>query len=362
MARIRLAALMIGTTCVVAVACNPFGSTSSVHVSPSPSRTTSTAFCRGLQPGHPLVLALLGANQDQVAVRDVVDPNHGVTLCTVSGGSPRFVSATRVAITNQSDFSIFDLVSGASTPLIHSGQTIATFDWSSDGRLFAYGRLDDGSQSISFHLLTSTGDRVLAAVSGSVIGVGSARIEFSPDDHYIALGALGSLSSGDGASVQVRRPDGTLVFSSGGTGQLTWAGESPKLYFEGHSGVETWDATQGAVPIPVHTWRLPIRSPGGRWLAYEVPGGYPGELRVIDTRSGAERSLGNARDSAWVTSTLIRYTDFVSCASPTPGAEGPPACITQPVIYDMSDNTKSATVLDAVFGTWPKGSPVWGVS
>jgi hypothetical protein len=367
------AALVATLVCLGAAACGNTRSgetvvspslvvTSGLATSARESQPAGGGFCPALAPGHPLVLAEIGGSSPVVVVRDVVDPNHGRTLCTLPPGAPRFVSATKVALWSPGDIWILDLVSGSSTQLlsyVHNDGPVVTLDWSTSGELFAYGRETSDGQSIVFHLLDAGVDRVLATVTGKPIGVGAARIEFSPDDQYVAFGVAGSVSTGDGAAVQVRRPDGTLVFSSGGTSQLTWAGEAPKLYFQGTSAVETWDPAHGPQTTPVSSWLFPIRSPGGRWLAYGAPAAYPGKTEVMDTRDGTQRSIPTAQEVAWVTSSLIRYTDFVSCQTPGPGEGGPPKCITQEVIYDMSDGTKSATGLGHVFGTWPKSSPSW---
>jgi hypothetical protein len=367
--------LLVATSCLLAVACDrppptPVNTSASASASqsssptttptPSPTTSSSAAYCPGLHPGHALLIESLGYQFQSVVIRDVQDPNHGVTLCQLPGPA-RFVSGTEVAILEPGVFTLFDLITGAQTNLLlysHNDGPVLTEDWSSDGQVFAYGRLTPGSGAIAFHVVVAGADRVLATVTAPNLGIGTARVEFSPDDQYVALGTPASASNGDGAAVQVRRLDGSLVFSSGGNGQLTWAGESPRLYFQGPSSVEMWDALNGASLLPIAQWTSPIHAAGGRWLAYLVPGGYPDRLRLIDTRTGVDRLLGLAEEPAWVTPTLMRFTQFLSCA-PSTGAEGPPLCVTRPVVYDTSDGSTTVTVPAYVFDTWPKSTPPW---
>jgi hypothetical protein len=291
----------------------------------------------------------------------VHDPLHGMTLCATPPGAPRFVSGTVIGIWNPGDISTLDLTTGARTQVltyVHNDGPVVTLDWRPD-QSFVYGRLAQDGHSIAFHLVVRGFDRVLSTVAGSALGVGSTRAEFSPSGDYVALGAAGSLTSGEQASVQIRKLDGTLVFSSGGTGQLTWAGESPRLYFEGTTGIEVWDPVKGAVSSPVKEWLTPSGSPGGRWLAYRTSS-YPSDIRMIDTRNGSDQLISRATaEPEWVTASLLRFDDVVTCPSPTPGAEGGNPCTTQSVIYDLSDRTKAASALGHVFATWPRSSPSW---
>ena len=347
---------------------------SAARVSPSSSAVVSTVpqtplassgpFCPGLQQGHDLLIERLGVTSDQTLLRDVTDPLHGVTICALPRAAPRFVSMTQVALLNPGTFTLLDLTSGVQTPILsydHNSGPVLTQDWTPDGQLFAYGRLTPDGHSVVFHLVAQGTDRVLTTVQGGSMGIGDVRVEFSPDGQYLALGAPSSQSSGDGAAVQIRRRNGSLLFTSGGSAQLTWADESsPRLYFQSSSGVLAWSAGNSADPTTIAAWRLPIRSAGGRWLAYQVPGTYPEVLRILDTRTGVDRSIGHAPlSAAWVTPTLLRFDDSVSCPSPIPNAEGGNPCSTRPVIYDTSDGSKTSTVEAMVFASWPKGTPAW---
>jgi hypothetical protein len=304
------------------------------------------------------VIARLGQDASNAVVRDVQDPLHGVTLCPAPPGAPRFISGSLVGIWNPGDIYTVDLLTGARTQVltyVHNDGPVVTLDWSSD-QSFVYGRLTKDGHSISFHIVLHGSDRIVSTVVGTGLGVGSTRAEFSPSGDYVALGAPGGATSGEQASVQVRKLDGTLVFSSGGTGQLTWAGEAPKLYFESSTGVQTWDPVNGARAIPVTTWQEPRRSPGGRWLSYRTRD-YPSTVRIIDTRGGADQVIGRATSGPeWVTASLIRFDDAVTC--PSPGALGI-LCISQSVIYDVTDATKDASAIGYVFATWPRSSPSW---
>jgi len=367
---VQVATIATALVATALAACTPASATN--HASPAPSaRSASPArsatpvatkpYCPGFVRGHQLVVAWLTAdNSTTVFVRDVQDPTRAINLCELPEGVPRFVSATEVAIWNLGYIYKLDLETGVRSNLLnysHEDGPVLTTDWSPTG-LFAYGRLTPDMKSIDFHLVSGASDRVLATIAGDSLGVGSTRVEFSPNGEYLAIGAPGHVSSGKAASVQVRRSDGTLVFTSGGDGQLTWAGETPRLYFESTSGVKTWDAVGGVKRLAVSSWNFPSRSADGRWLTYEGPG-YPSEVRLIDTRSGQNRKVGlSERQAQWITSSRFRFDRIVSCSRPTPGAENYP-CSFSSTIYDVIAGTFRDSDISYVFATWPKGTPTW---
>jgi hypothetical protein len=288
----------------------------------------------------------------------VQSSSNGVTLCSITSGEARFLSGSVVGIQNLGDIFTFDLVNGSRTQVltyVHNDGPVVTEDWSPDQASFVYGRLAQDNKSIAFHLLSSGLDRVLSTVVGTQLGISTTRAEFSPNGDFVALGAQGAATSGEQAAVQVRRLDGTLVFSSGGTGQLTWAGESPKLYFQSATGIQVWAPDTGAVALPVKFWSSPSRSPGGRWLAYST-GDYPAEVRILDTRNGNDRLIARSTSGPeWITASVIRFDLVITC--PAPATEDP--CTAKSVVYDLKDGSQSDSVLTHVFATWPRSSPSW---
>lgn len=323
---------------------------------------SAAAYCPGLTPGDPLLIAWLRSDTTRAVVQDVQNPSRAVTLCAPPAGAPRFVSATVIAIWNPGDIFTVDLITGQRTQLlsyVHNDGPVPTVDWNPVQDAFSYGRETADGHSVAFHLVTAGSDRILSTITSSYIGVGATRVEFSPTGEFVALGSRGAAASGERASVQVRRLDGTLVFSADGTGQQTWAGESPRFYFESSTGVKVWDPDDRVQQLPVKTWRSPSASPGGRWLAYTT-GDNPSELRLIDTRSGSDKLIARSLSGPeWVTASLLRFDVLVSCPPPptTPVEANP--CISKSVLYDLTDGTQSDSDLNHVFATWPRSTPSW---
>ena len=337
------------------------------HLTPPSSAAPNTPvastgqYCPGLQAGHALVIAWIGSDVSKAVVRDVQNSPDGVTLCSTPPGAPRFLSASVVGIQQPGDFSTLDLVSGARSELltyVHNDGPVVTWDWSPDQASFVYGRLAPDNRSIVFHLLSQGTDRVLSTIAGTQIGVGTGRAEFSPSGDLVALGA-GIAQTGEPAAVQVRRLDGSIVFSSAGTSQFTWAGEQPRLYFQSTTGIQAWDPVNGAVTFPEKDWLRPVRSPDGRWLAYSTRN-YPSETRVIDTRDGSDRSIARSISGPeWVSASVIRFDLVLTCPPPpTAPLEGNP-CTSKSVVYDLKDGIQKDSALTHVFTTWPLSSPSW---
>jgi hypothetical protein len=310
------------------------------------------------------VLAWVRGDDSKLVVRDVQDPARGVSLCAAPGGSPSFISAYKLGVANTGDIFTFDLSTGTSSHILnyaHNEGPVVAWDWSPDQQLFAYGRLAQDGLSEDFHLIANGIDRLITSVvAPKSAGFGSIRVEFSPDGKYVAWGVDGSVATGDRASVQIRRADGSLVFGTAGTARLAWAGESTALYFDNGSRIQAWDPINGERTVLQASWIGPARSPDGRWLVYH-PSGYRREINLMDTRTGAVRTIGqSALLPEWVTTSLVRFDQDVPCPTPVGPARMGDACPGKSVIYDVRDGTESPSVLTHVFATWPRGTPSWG--
>jgi len=265
---------------------------------------------------------------------------------------------------NPGEVSKFDLITAATASVltyIHEDGPVLSMDWTPDQKLFAYARSSQNGGSVAFHLVSHESDRVVTTIATPKgAGIGTVRVEFAPGADYLAIGAVGSINRGERASVQVRALDGRLVFSSGGTAQMTWAGEPTRLYFEGTTGIESWDAVNGGKMLPEKSWQFPSRSPDGRFLAYSGST-YPPEVRVIDTRTGADRLIGHSTGyPQWVTSSRLRFDLLLACPPPSsPGGDGPNPCSFKSVVYDMAGGSRTDSNVNYVFSTWPRGTPAW---
>jgi hypothetical protein len=364
---------IIGAAALVAVAgCGgqktAFGSPSPIHSTPGAASASPTgaagSYCPGLQVGHPLLLAWLDPPTARAVVQDLADPSLPVTLCKAPPGNVRFISPTQIVVWDPGDVSTFDLKTAASTSVLaytHNDGPVLSMDWTVDQRLFAYARSSQDGRSVAFHLVSHESDRIITTIATpNGAGIGTVRVEFAPGADYFAIGAVGSVKTGERASVQVRALDGTLVFGSDGDGQLTWAGEPTKLYFESAKGIHTWDPSNGPKVLPEKIWQFPSRSPDGRWLAYQRAA-YPAEVRTIDTRTGVDRLIAYSTGyPEWVTSSRLRFDLLLACPTPpSPPREGGNPCSSKSVVYDVNGGSLSDSNINYVFSTWPRGTPAW---
>jgi hypothetical protein len=309
-------------------------------------------------------------------VQDVQDLSHITTLCTAPIGARRFITQTTISIEFVRDVSKFDLRTGATQKVLtHSVDPVVGDDWSFDGGLYAYAqettRVPPLLSTISVHLVSQGIDRTLTTVDlASPAGLGDVAVEFSPDGQFLAFGAPGSVNAGEQASVQVRSLDGSLVFSSAGTGRLTWAGVRPKLYFQGDASVESWEPGKGLTRLPERAWLFPHRSTDGAWLVY-VTSDYS-TVRLIDTRTGKDIAIapaGGGKSVGWISATVLDYEKEVQCvASGTRsssgincGADPGVTCVYQDapcsktVAYNIADGRESDWD-QWTFGSWPRGT------
>lgn len=310
-------------------------------------------------------------------MQDVQDLNHITTLCTVPVGARRFITATTISIEFVRDVSKFDLRTGATQKVLtHSFDPVLGSDWSFDGGLYAYAQqttcFPAPPCTISLHLVSQGTDRILTTVDlARSPGRADIAVEFSPDGQFLAFGAPGSGNAGEQAPVQVRRLDGSLVFSSAGTGHLTWAGVRPKLYFQADGSVESWEPGKGLTRLPQRAWLFPHRSTDGAWLAYVTSD--ISTVRLIDTWTGKDIAIGpsgGSRSVGWISATVLVYRKEVQCvASGTRSSSGincganagvecpyQGALCSRTVAYNIADGRESDWN-QWTFGSWPRGTP-----
>jgi hypothetical protein len=327
--------------------------------SPATGPTAAAAsVCPGLDPTHDLVIAYLVDDQSKSVVRDVQDPDHGVTLCPLPGGSPRFITATLVGLLNTGDIFTLDLVSGARSQVltyVHNDGPVVAWDWSPDKQSFAYARINFDAHAADFHLIRAGTDRLITTLTTpNGGGVGTVRVEYSRDGNFVAFGVFGTVASGEQSSVQIRQSDGSLLFGSAGTALFVWGGPGNTLYFDDGASIQTWTAADGRQPTSIRRWVDPVSSPDSKLLAFQDA--YQGDVSVMDTGTRQIQKLSRSYNGPrWVTSRLLKLEVVTSC--PSPGIMG--ACAFRPTIHDVATGSSSPSRLGYVFASWPRGTPTW---
>ena len=317
--------------------------------------------------------------QTGIFVRDVTDINHPLNRCKLSGGQNfRFVSATRLSYLA---YSTGDLGSGASLYLVDltTGSTTLVLNFPSTGALSsAYGWSPDGSElsyitsnandSVAWHLLSASGDRVLAALGNIPARGGSpdnddAFIGFSADGRYVAIEQ--TLTGGKGAAgvappIQVNRvADGSLAYSRSDGTMAAWAGAGARLYFRTGAGVQAWDPAAGVLTVSAGTaWIHPHPSPDGSRMAFSVlnaQGNHVADVLDLTSSSGAIQALSPQPrvGAAFVNASLVWYAGESICTTASPcGLGGPPLSGTT-YIYDLGSGVETGSIDTNFYDAWP---------
>jgi len=339
----------------------PTRATASTTPSPSGSVTSPSSLCPGLDPTHRLAIVRFNAFAPETYIRDVNQPDHGITVCQIDSAPDTFVSATVIGIENLGSISTLDLVTGQRSQVltyVHNDGPVFTMHWSSRGD-FAYGRCSTDGLTEVYHVIRGNVDRVVASVPLTRgCSVGDEHVEFSPAGAYLAIGSPAAASTGDGAAVQVRNADGSLAFAGGGSGQLTWSGE--RLYYDTGTGIASWDPQDGMHAVVSGSWLWPARSPDGRWIAYR-PADRVSPIQLLSLPDGQQVTLprGDSRPPVWVTANLLLFNQLKSCPTPMPANSEADPCTYRPMLYDVQNRTVSSSLLAAVLATWPAGTPTW---
>jgi Tol biopolymer transport system component len=312
-------------------------------------------------------------NTAGIIVRDITDVSKPVSRCAITGATPnffRFVNATHISyIVTSNDAGALYLVnlSTRTTSLVRAwtneGTLYWVYAWSPDGKALSY--LRSNGDKVEWHLLTAAGDVKMSDL-GSIPGRGvdpnsdDAMVGFSADGRYVAL--ENTFSSSTGAAGQappfqvVRLSDRKLVYSRTAGTMAAWARKGATIYFRTASGVESWDpsgATHVVVPQGFR-WIHPWPSSDGKLIAYvdaDSKGNhYPGYVRLSD-KQAIRVSTRPRTGAAFLNSTLMWYAEESIC--PAGCGFGGPSLTGRTYIYDVVAKTEGASVIAAVFDSWP---------
>ena len=323
------------------------------------------ASCAATATTNEAVLTLQGGSNPVLA--DVTDAKNPRTLCGISGGpwQPQLVTQTMVSWFasqgSESVIAVLDLFTGTSTVAARwtGGSAIdGLHAWSPDRGFLAYVASD--SNSITLHLLSGGGDRVVATMGpASHRGVNpnedDAYLAFSPDGGYFALVQTFS-STGD--QLQVRKTiDGSLAFNLPSATMATWGSTGSRLYYRlpNSTQVQSWDSTAGVSQVFGQlSWIRPRADAGDDNIAFTVrsSAGMPHVwLYGHGGRSGGQ--LPNVRSSpVWLNSTTVFYLEEASCSPNCIGPAWQPDNKT--FTFDIAQQTETASRIAAVYGVWPR--------
>ncbi len=326
-----------------------------------------------------LVLARL-SGQPRTVVRDVSDLEHPRTLCTLpaeldgifASQAEGFASPTVISYAPKDGASLgsgsirtYDLATGTNSELVHlsgAGFFSGMHSWSPDGQVLTY--LDSApGAAVSWHLRQGARDIQLAslpAVPGRGISEDkdSADVGFSPDGQYVAfVQTFTGEGQGDQARFQVRKLDGTLVFSRAEGRWVTWATHD-RLYFTDGQSIRFWDPQGGEQSQLAGDWIAPRASADGKRVAYVVRDGQKlPEVSVLEVDTGAVVHVSNNGRGMpiLINQNMLWYVGFTLC----PSSECPltPTKMTGAAyLYDLRDRAESRSQLAGVLDVWPRSA------
>jgi hypothetical protein len=266
------------------------------------------------------------------------------TLVPGNASEPRFAGAGRISYLLPGGVESADAADGADgSPRAEAsdpGLLAAAHAWSSRSAMayLAYPSSSHPERAGELVIRPARGRQ--ATVSLPAAGAG-AQLSFSPDGRLLLLV--------DPTTLQVRRLDGTLVFSreataAGPPSDPVWANDGT-LYFWDQRGVNATDPVSGATRtvLPGVRWYNPGASPDGRHLVFEVRDaqGLP-YLRLLDAATGglvSGFSLAGASHARFISPTELWYHEETvcdRCREPTRAAD-------EIMRYDLGQRTERKT-------------------
>jgi len=346
-------------------ACGSGGHPTGALTSPSGSPTASASVESSASPSAvPAVLCsasnrclalvtLRGSNG--VAVRDITDINHPVTVSTLPTLTPVFVTGTELSYAD--DTTLYRMpLSGSPKTIVAKANGMRLFGWSSDGSTAGYLTAD------GLHVVTASRDQTFGAPLNEPAGAygcesyvcgdtWDARLAFSPDGAYISVLVL----SGPWTGFRIWSSDGKLLPSptSQAPTMSVWSGRT--FYFRDTNGVEAWRDGVTSVVLPGVQWIRPKSSPAGGGIVYEARdgSGLP-HVYLVDTVTHEVSDLKAGRTApAFLTSRYVWYAGERLCVSSDPCVTGPTIPTGKTYIYDLQTGTEYESIITNVYDVWP---------
>lgn len=405
----RRALALIGALAVFEAACgapgpvahgtaSPSAATSAQAVSPSPSPVPSppagnlgfllpasppdvssaprlgSISCSGsIGSGDPLAVVELGSGG---ALRDYADVAHPRTVCQL-GSSPYDVSlldAHELLVRGEGELYVVVDLPGLERHWFQLPATPGQFSElaavSPHLDQVVYLSADQADNTDKVHVVTRAGDQVVAALYNPHGGrCGSpddskAGAFSAATDHVFVLDqpvpTINSLLVLKGTATQLLlappKASGELAYAwpAGAQPEMAlWSPASDTLYYRQGGDVWRWTEATGPVRFLAGVrWYYPTISADGRYLAYATvrPDGATHNVYLVDLKAGASpRLIGQLRTlPVFVNATQLWYL------SESPGICGPGG--NKPLVYDVTTGAEAASILKAVYSTWPSTS------
>ena len=233
---------------------------------------------------------------------------------------------------------------------------IAGYAWSSRGALAYLAQASEPGAGRGGELVIRRPGAATVTVP-MALGSGMAaadppQLDFSPDGSLLLL--VDPLHGGTaGATLQVRRLDGRLVFGPASTApaaalpsDATW-GDGEKLYYRDARGVNVADLRSGTTRtiLPGVRWYRPDTSPDGRTIVFELhdAGGVP-RLELLDTATDGVVP-GFERDGATLARFVAPNEIWFHPVAPCAACGGSPEVRSEIVSLDTARVTERPTGL-----------------
>jgi len=348
-------------------------------VSPaSAARTASWITCSGaIGASDPVALVTLhtGANTGELVLRDYSNPRSPRTACqfnTQQGGHGysvnQLLDAHHVVINTfdgnwlyavvdlpEMRFHWFQLPSqpGFGASLLAVSPALNEIAWLSYN--------DSTGADRKVHLTTKSGDKIVASLPPALGRCGAPNL--SKESAYTHSGSHLFV-------LDQPLPDNTMIVFQGNEQRLAlvppsggwprgtqpemaiWSPNSEALFYRQNGDVWQWTAAYGAQRyLPGVNWYYPTFSADGSHLAYAVPRSDGiHDIYMIDmAHGGTPQLLKGARNfPVFLNSTQLWYW--------TEGQGICGASMDHALIYDITDGSEAATIIDQVTGIWPATS------
>jgi hypothetical protein len=215
---------------------------------------------------------------------------------------------------------------------------------------------------MTWHLVTTTGNRTLATLPPFGGRGGSIQddqyIGFSADGRYLAIETTIAVGgTGETAPLQVRKLDGTLVYSRDHGSMAVWAGNV--LFFRDVSQFYRWTPDGGLTQLTLSPagsfgdWFHPRLSPDGSRIAfYWLDSTWTAHVAVLDLARGVATAEGPP--ARWIPVFANQNNIWYMGETPCNYCLGPINSTGKTYLFDIAGQTEASSNITQLFDSWPR--------